>query len=150
MGQEAPSSSKQNVALTCDEHKKIKKNNKIESSSSKRQEKYADGDGDEEEMMVKMKLPHLPPSMKKVRELINRVKNMINVCKIMSTGMPIIIEDIIFTSQRRRQRKKGCFCCSEIGNIMEDCPNKPKPKDKKKGRREKVQSHTTIKTWDDT
>lgn len=37
MGQEALSSSKQNVALTCDEHKKIKKNNKTESSSSKRQ-----------------------------------------------------------------------------------------------------------------
>jgi hypothetical protein len=57
---------------------------------------------------------------------------------------------MIFTDQRRTQRKKGYFCCGEIRQFVEDCPNKPKPKDIKKARRVRRQGLTTIKTWDDS
>ena len=63
--------------------------------------------------------------------------------------MPITIEDIMLTDQRR-QRKRGCFGCGEIRHFVEDCSNRPKPTNKKKGRREKCQALKTIKTWDDT
>jgi hypothetical protein len=57
---------------------------------------------------------------------------------------------MFFTDQRRTQRKKGYFCCGEIRQFVEDCPNKPKPKDIKKARRVRRQGLTTIKTWDDS
>lgn len=63
--------------------------------------------------------------------------------------MPITIEDILFINQRRRQRKKGCFGSGEIGHFVEDCPNKPKPKDKKE-REGKDKWLTTMKMWDDS
>jgi hypothetical protein len=64
--------------------------------------------------------------------------------------VPIQIQDYIFTNQRREQRKKGCYGCSEKGHFVEVCPSKPTPKTKKKARKAKHQALTTIKTWDDS
>jgi hypothetical protein len=64
--------------------------------------------------------------------------------------VPIQVQDCIFTNQRREQRKKGCYGCSEKGHFVEVCPSKPTPKTKKKARKAKHQALTTIKTWDDS
>ena len=71
-----------------------------------------------------------------------------NIHKLNVKGVPIQIEDCLFTNQRREQRKKGCYGCGKRGHIAEDCPNKPTPKTKKKARKAKGQALTTIKTWD--
>ena len=47
-------------------------------------------------------------------------------------GVPIQIQDFIFTNQRNEQRKKGCYGCGELGHFVEVYPNKPTPKTKKK------------------
>jgi hypothetical protein len=71
-----------------------------------------------------------------------------NIHKLNIKGVPISIKDILFTNQRRRQRKKGCSSCGKKGHFVEDCPNKPTPKTKKKAC--KAKALTTIKTWDDS
>lgn len=91
IGQEVSWSSKQNTALSRDEHKNIKKGKKVESnSSSSEREEEEDNQGqasmsssNDEEMM----------------ELIRGMKKMIG--KIRSKGVPITIEDIMFTNQRK-------------------------------------------------
>ena len=57
------------------------------------------------------------------------------VCKISAKGVPMTIEDIMFTDQRIGQRKNGCSSCVKKGHFMEDCPNIPTPKATKKARR---------------
>jgi hypothetical protein len=62
-------------------------------------------------------------------------------------GVPIQIQDCIFTNQRREQRKKGCYGCGELGHFVEVCPNNPTPKTKKKACKDKAL--TSIRCWDD-
>ena len=47
-------------------------------------------------------------------------------------GVPIQIQDIIFTNQRNEQKKRECYGCRELGHFVEVCPNKPIPKTKNK------------------
>ena len=63
-------------------------------------------------------------------------------------GVPIQIQDFIFTNQRNEQRKRGCYGCSELGHFVEVCPNKPTPKTKKKVCKDKAL--TSIRSWDDS
>ena len=63
-------------------------------------------------------------------------------------GVPIQIQDFIFTNQRNEQRKRGCYGCGELGHFVEVCPNKPTPKTKKKTCKDKTL--TSIKSWDDS
>ena len=65
-------------------------------------------------------------------------------------GVPIQIQDLIFTYQRNEQRKRGCYGCGKLGHFVEVCLNMPTPKTKKKARKGKVQALTSIKTWDDS
>ena len=51
-----------------------------------------------------------------------------NIHKLNVKGVPIQIEDCLFTNQRREQRKKECYGSGKIGHFVEDCPNKPTPK----------------------
>jgi hypothetical protein len=37
------------------------------------------------------------------------------ICNLNAYGVPITIEDTIFTNQRRNQRKSGSFGCSKKG-----------------------------------
>jgi hypothetical protein len=53
------------------------------------------------------------------------------VLKISAKGVPMTIEDIMFTDQRTGQRKNGCSSCVKKGHFMEDCPNIPTLKAKK-------------------
>ena len=63
-------------------------------------------------------------------------------------GVPIQIQDLIFTNQRNEQRKRGCYGCGEVGHFVEVYPNKPTPKTKKKACKNKAL--TSIKSWDDS
>ena len=62
-------------------------------------------------------------------KFINKMEKMIQTLNV--KGVPIQIQDFIFTNQRNEQRKKGWYGCSELGHFMEVCPNKPTPKTKK-------------------
>ena len=68
-------------------------------------------------------------------KLINKVEKMIQRLNV--KGVPIQIQDFIFTNQRNEQRKKGCYGCDELGHFVEVCPNKPTPKTKKKACKDK-------------
>ena len=63
-------------------------------------------------------------------------------------GVPIQIQDFIFTDQRNEQRIKGFCGCGELRHFVEVCPNKPTPKTKKKAC--KNQALTSIRSWDDS
>jgi hypothetical protein len=73
-----------------------------------------------------------------------------NIHKLNVKGVPIQIEDCLFTNQKREQRKKGCYGYGKKVHFVEDCLNKPTPKAKKKARKAKGQALTTIKTWEDS
>nr|XP_034594540.1 uncharacterized protein LOC117856242 [Setaria viridis] len=79
-------------------------------------------------------------------KLIQGVEKLIH--KLNVKGVPIQIEDCIFTNQRRKQRNKECYGCSKKGHFVDDCPNNPTPKAKKKAC--KAKALKTIKTWDDS
>jgi hypothetical protein len=106
MSQEAASSSK-SIALTCDEHKKMKGKKQVEisSSSSKEEDDEAStsSSSNDEEVM----------------HLIEGEKRMLR--KMRAKGVPITIEDIMFTDQRRRQRRNGCFGYGRKGHFVENC-----------------------------
>ena len=63
-------------------------------------------------------------------KLINKVEKMIQRLNV--KGVPIQIQDFIFTDQRNEQRKKGCYGCGELGHFVKVCPNKTTP-DKEEG-----------------
>ena len=63
-------------------------------------------------------------------------------------GVPIQIQDLIFTNQRNEQKKKGCYGYEELGHFVEVCPNKPTPKTKNKVC--KYKALTSIRSWDDS
>jgi hypothetical protein len=79
-------------------------------------------------------------------KLINKVEKMIQRLNV--KGVPIQIQDCIFTNQRREQRKRGCYGCGELGHFVEVCPNKTTPKTKKKACKDKAL--TSIRSWDDS
>ena len=68
-------------------------------------------------------------------KLINKVEKMIQRLNVKS--VPIQIQDLIFTNQRNKQRKRGCYGCSKLGHFMEVCPNKPTPKTRRRHARTK-------------
>ena len=81
-------------------------------------------------IQVMINLPPPPDLDEELIKLINKVEKMIQ--KLNVKGVPVQIQDFIFTNQRREQRKKVCYGCGELGHFVEVCPNKPTPKTKKK------------------
>ena len=79
-------------------------------------------------------------------KLINKVERMIQRLNV--KGVPIQIQDFIFTNQRNEQRKKGCYGCGELGHFVEVFPNKTAPKTKKKACKDKAL--TSIRSWDNS
>ena len=102
MGRETSSSSKQSIALTCDEHKKMKKMGKqVETGSSEDEDEDEEDDDDNQDEASTSSFDD-----EEGMQIIAGVKKMIS--KIRSKAMPIIIEDMMFTDQRRTQMK-GLF-----------------------------------------
>jgi U3 small nucleolar RNA-associated protein 14 len=109
MGQEEASSSSKGVVLTCSEQKKMK-GKQVETSSSsssssedddEEEEEEEDDDDDDQSSSSTSDLDE------KSIKLIQKVEKMIQ--KLNVKGVPIQIQDCIFTNQRREQRNKGCY-----------------------------------------
>jgi hypothetical protein len=149
MGQGEASSSSKGKDLTCSEQKKMK-GKKVESSSSSSslsEEEEEDDDDDEQESSDDDQSSSSTSDLDEESiKVINKVEKMIQRLNV--KGVPIQIQDFIFTNQRKEQRKRGCYGCGELGHFVEVCPNKPTPKTKKKAC--KNQALTSIRSWDDS
>ena len=124
MGHEEASSSSKDKALACSEHKKMK-GKQVEtssSSSSSSEEEEEDEDDDDEDSSDDDKSSTISDLDEELIKLINKVEKMIQ--KLNVKGVPIQIQDLIFTNQRNEQRKRGCYGCGELGHFVEVCPNK--------------------------
>ena len=64
-------------------------------------------------------------------KLINKVEKMIQ--RLNLKGVPIQIQDFIFTNQRSEQRKKGCYGCGELGALCGSLSKQAHTKDKEDG-----------------
>ena len=149
MGQEEASSSSKGKALACSETKKMK-GKQVEtsssSSSSSEDEEEDEDDDDDESSDDDQSSSSTSDLDEESIKLINKVEKMIQRLNV--KGVPIQIQDIIFTNQRNEQRKKGCYGCGELGHFVEVYPNKPTPKTMKKPCKDKAL--TSIRSWDDS
>lgn len=71
-----------------------------------------------------------------------------------SKGVPIAIEDMVFTNGRRKEKKHGCFHCGKKGQSCDGCPILAKElkkarKQRRKGEEEKAihKALTSIGEW---
>jgi hypothetical protein len=105
IGQEGASSSSKGKALACSEKKKMKGKQVDTSSSSSSSSEYEeeDEDDDDDDQSSSSTSDLDEESIK----LINKVEKMIQRFNV--KGVPIQIQDFIFTNQRNEQRKKGCY-----------------------------------------
>jgi hypothetical protein len=92
MDQEEATSSSKSIALTCDEHKKMKGKNQVESSSSLSSSCEDDKDNDDDKSDDNQASTS---SFKVDEETIKLIDKVV-----------IQNEDCLFTNQRREQRKK--------------------------------------------
>ena len=114
------------------------KGKKVETSSSpssSSEDEDEDEDDAEEESSDQSSSSTSDLDEKSIK-LINKVEKMIQ--KLNVKGVPIQIQDFIFTNQRNEQRKRGCYGFGELGHFVEVCPNKPTPKTKKKAYKDKA------------
>ena len=119
----------------------------ISSSSSEDEEEDEDDDDDDEDSSDDDQSSSSTSDLdEESTKLINKVDRMIQ--RLNEQGVPIQIQDLIFTNQRNEQRKRGCYGCDELGHFVEVCPNKPTPNTKKKAC--KNQALTSIRSWDDS
>ena len=148
MGQEEASSSSKGKALTCSEKKKMK-GKQVETSSSswsEDEEEDEDDDHDEDSSDDDQSSSSTSDLDEESIKLINKVEKMIQRLNV--KGVPIQIQDLIFTNQKNEQRKKEYYGCGELGHFVKVCPNKSTPKTKKKAC--KNQALTSIRSWDDS
>ena len=118
----------------------------ISSSSSEDEEEDEDDDDDDEDSSDDDQSSSSTSDLdEESTKLINKVDRMIQ--RLNEQGVPIQIQDLIFTNQRNEQRKRGCYGCGELGHFVEVCPNKPTPKTKKKACKDKALA--SIRSWDD-
>jgi hypothetical protein len=120
MGQEEASSSSKGKALTCSEKKKMK-GKQVEtcssssSSSEDKEEDDDDDDDDEDSSDGDQSSSSTSDLDEESIKLINKVEKMIQRLNV--KGVPIQIQDFIFTNQRNEQRKRGCYGCGELGHF---------------------------------
>jgi hypothetical protein len=62
--------------------------------------------------------------------------------KINLMGVPLQVDDLLFNTDRKMQRKRGSFSCGEKGHFRDNCPNMSEPT---KGR-SKAKALTSVKT----
>ena len=118
MGQEEASSSSKGKALAYSEKKKMK-GKRVEtsssSSSSSEDEEEDDDDDDEDSSDDDESSSSTSDLDEESIKHINKVEKMIQRLNV--KGVPIQIQDLIFTNQRNEQRKRECYGCSELGHF---------------------------------
>ena len=103
MGQEEASSSSKGKALACSEKKKMK-GKKVETSSSSSSEDKEEDEDDDDDSSDDQSSSSTSDLDEESIKLINKVEKMIQRLNV--NGVPIQIQDLIFTNQRNEQRKK--------------------------------------------
>ena len=111
MGQEEASSSSKGKALACSEKKKMKGKQVETSSSSSSEDEEEDEDDDDQSSSSSSSSDLDEESIK----LINKVEKMIQRLNV--KGVPIQIQDIIFTNQTNEQRKKRMLWMRRVGAL---------------------------------
>ena len=129
-------SSSKGKALAFSEKKKMKgKQVETSSSSSSSSEDEEEDENDDDSSDDDQSSSSTSNLDKESIKLINKVEKMIQRLDV--KGVPIQIQDFIFTNQRNEERKKECYGCGELRHFVEVCPNKLTPKTKKKAARTK-------------
>ena len=106
MGQEEASSSSKGKSLACRKKKKMKGKQVETSSSSSSEDEEEDEDDDDEKSGDDDQSSSSTSDLDEESiKLINKVEKMIQRLNV--KGVPIQIQDFIFTTQRNEQRKKG-------------------------------------------
>ena len=126
MGQEEASSSSKGKALACSEKKKMK-GKQVEtssSSSSSSEDEEEDEDDDEDSSDDDQSSSSTFDLNEESIKLINKVEKMIQRLNV--KGVPIQIQDFIFTNQRNEQRKRGCYGCGELGRLSKQAHTQDK------------------------
>jgi hypothetical protein len=99
--EEEPTSSRPYV-FACDERKGKKKAPTPSSSSEEEEEEESDDEEDNQPCT----------SSSEDEEIIRRVEKVMRMIrKINLMGVPLQVEDLLFTIDRKKQRKRGCFTC---------------------------------------
>ena len=124
MGQEEALSTSKGKALACSEKKKMK-GKQVETSSSSRsssedeEEEDDDDDDDDDDDEDSSDDDQSSSSTSDLDEksikLINKVKKMIQRLNV--KGVPIQIQDLIFTNQRNEQRKERMLWMRRVGAL---------------------------------
>ena len=117
------------------------------SSSSEDEEEDDDDDDDDEGLSDDDQSSSFTSDLDEESiKLVNKVEKMIQRLNV--RGLPIQIQDLIFTNQRNEQKKRGCYGYSELGHFVEVYPNKPTPKTKNKAC--KNQALTSLRLWNNS
>ena len=139
MGQEETSSSSKGKALTCSEKKKMKgkqvETSSSSSSSSKDEEEDEDDDDDEQESSDDDQSSSSTSDLDEESiKLINKVEKMIQRLNV--KGVPIQIQDFIFTNQRKEQREDAMDAAS-WGTLWKFVQTSPHPRQRRRHARTK-------------
>ena len=91
------------------------------SSSSSEDEEEDEDDDDEDSSDDDQSSSSTSDLDEELIKLINKVEKMIQMLNV--KGVPIQIQDLIFTNQRNEQRKRGCYGCGELGHFVQTSPH---------------------------
>ena len=135
MGQEEASSSSKGKALACSKKKKMKgkqvETSSSSSSSSEYEEEDEDDDDDDEDSSDD---DQSSSSTSKLDEesikLINKVEKMIQRLNV--KGVPIQIQDIIFTNRRNEQKKADVMDAASWGTLWKFVQISPHPRQRRR------------------
>jgi hypothetical protein len=133
---EEPTSSRP-YAFACDERKGKKKAPTPSSTSEEEEEEESDEDEDNQTCTSSSEDEETIRCVRKVMRMIHKINLM---------GVPLLVEDLLFNNDRKKQRKRGCFACGEKGHFRDKCPNMAEPKKE----RSKGKALTSVRTWDDS
>ena len=131
MGQEEASSSSKGKALACGKKKKMKGKQVETSSSSSSSSEDEEEDSCDDDQSSSSTFDLDEESIK----LINKVEKMIQRLNV--KGVPIQIQDLIFTNQRNEQRKRGCYDAASWGTLWKFVQISPHPRQRRRHARTK-------------
>ena len=130
MGQEEASSSSKGKALACSEKKKMK-GKQVEtsssSSSSSEDEKDEDDDDDDEDSSEDDQSSSSTSELDEESiKLINKVEKMIQRLNV--KGVPIQIQDLIFTNQKMSKEREDAMDAVSCGTLWKFVQTSPHPR----------------------
>ena len=116
------------------------------SSSSSEEEEDEDDDDDEQESSDDDQSSSSTSDLDEESiKLIKKVEKMI--VRLNVKGVPIQIQDLVFTNQRNEQRKRGCYGCGEWGHFCGSLSKQAHTQDKEEGMQEQSPHNNKVMGW---